>query len=95
MSNILTPLFEVASKLSMIEDLPFHFRADTFINHLGNRVHNVSWYVSKTTDSVEDCGLARFDLVSDIPIHMMYTDNIDEDEVNKWIDELMHHASDK
>ena len=87
MSDILTPLFEVASKLAMIEELPFHFSVGTYINQLGNRIHVIAWWISEDTFAVDD-GLARSDSVIDIDVHSMFTDDINEDDLDEWITEL-------
>ena len=88
MSDILAPLFEVAGKLVMKEEVPFHFVANTFINDLGNRVHHISWWISKTSVYLDDVSRAKFDSVVDVTTHVMYLDDIDEDKLNEWIAEL-------
>jgi len=88
MSDIFAPLFEVASKLIMKDEVPFHFDVGTFINNQGNRCHLVSWWISKETQSIEEDSLARFDVIQDIITHTMYTDDINEDMLNDWVVEL-------
>lgn len=89
-ANVLTPLFEIVSHIAMETDIPLHFEVDTGIDDAGNRISYITWWVgggTKTASTKYNFDVHQLRSAGDM-FDYLYTDNIDEDKLNRWVAEL-------